>query len=232
MNTGLTDLDVQALAIDPSDSAIIYAGTNGSGVFKSEDGGFNWAEMNTGLTDLDVQALAIDPNDSAIIYAGTNGSGVFKSEDGGFNWAEMNTGLTDLDVQALAIDPDNSAIIYAGTNDGGVFSSDDGGLNWVQKKAAIGPKKSVRRNARFGEPGYGVLDLATSDAIRFGAEDGGEMGACHHKYYSLKAEAELDKTREFLPVGIEPVLIQDTRLLNVPPEQTISVESTGNGGGS
>ncbi len=88
------------------------------------------------------------------------------------------------------------------------------------------------RTAVFGEPGYGVLDPVTSDAIRFGAEDGGEMGACHHKYYSLKAEAVLDKMREFLPVGIEPVLIQDTRLQHGPPEQTISEELTGNGGGS
>ncbi len=88
------------------------------------------------------------------------------------------------------------------------------------------------RMAVYGEPGYGVLDSVTSDAIRFGAEDGGEMGACHHKYYSLKAEAVLDKMREFLPVGIEPVLIHDTRLLHLPPERTISEESTGNGGGS
>jgi len=84
----------------------------------------------------------------------------------------------------------------------------------------------------FGESGYGVLDPVTPDGIRFGAEDGGEMGAGHHKFYSLKAEAVLDKMREFLPVGIEPILIQDPRLLHVPPEQIISEESAGNGGGS
>jgi len=78
------------------------------------------------------------------------------------------------------------------------------------------------RKAGYGEWGYGVLDPVTADAIRFGAEDGGEMGAYHDEYYSLKAEAVLDKMREFLPVGIEPVLIQDTRLLRVPPEQIIS----------
>lgn len=74
------------------------------------------------------------------------------------------------------------------------------------------------RSARFGEAGYGVLDLVTTDAIRFGAEDGGEMGAGHHKLYSLRAAAALAKMREFLPVGIEPVLIQDRRLLRVPPQ--------------
>ena len=84
--------------------------------------------------------------------------------------------------------------------------------------------KSIRRPAEFGEYGYGVLAPITPDAIQFGAEDGGEIGAYHHRYYSLKAEAVLDKMREFLPVGIEPVLIQDTRLLRVPPEQAISEE--------
>ena len=63
----------------------------------------------------------------------------------------------------------------------------------------------------------------------FGAEDGGEMGALHHRYFSLKAEAMLMKMQEFLPVGIEPVLIQDTHLLHVPP---IQKEYTGNGEGS
>ena len=87
----------------------------------------------------------------------------------------------------------------------------------------------VERVPEFGDMDYGVLDRATSDAIRFGAEDGGEMGAYHHRYYSLKAEAMLMKMREFLPVGIEPVLIQDTHLLHVPP---VSKESTSNGVGS
>jgi hypothetical protein len=80
----------------------------------------------------------------------------------------------------------------------------------------------------FGEAGYGVLHPTTPEAIRFGAEDGAEMGVGHHKYYSLKAEAVLDKMREFLPVGIEPVLIQDERLLHVPPE----IKHSSNGGTS
>jgi hypothetical protein len=79
----------------------------------------------------------------------------------------------------------------------------------------------VEREAKFGDLDYGVLSLLTSDAIRFGAEDGGEMGAYHHKYYSLRTEAVLEKMREFLPVGIEPVLLQDTRLMQVPPKRSI-----------
>ncbi|HXH71554.1 MAG TPA: hypothetical protein VNI58_01900, partial [Mariprofundaceae bacterium] len=73
------------------------------------------------------------------------------------------------------------------------------------------------RPAQFGEAGCGVLGLQTAAAIRFGAEDGGEMGAGHHLLYSLKAKAVLTKMQEFLPLGIEPVLIYDPRLLHLPP---------------
>ncbi len=76
------------------------------------------------------------------------------------------------------------------------------------------------RVAKYGESGCGVLDSVSPETIRFGAEDSSEMGVYHHKYYSLKAAAMLDKMREFLPVGFEPVLIQDTRLLHQPPKQT------------
>lgn len=78
------------------------------------------------------------------------------------------------------------------------------------------------RKAKYGEWGCGVLSPHTPRAVRFGAEDGGEMGAYHHRHYALKAEAMLAKIREFLPVGIEPALIEDERLLHLPPEETNS----------
>lgn len=82
------------------------------------------------------------------------------------------------------------------------------------------------RIAAFGETGYAVLDPHTADAIRFGAEDGGEMGVGHHRFYSLKMEAVLDKLNEFLPIGIEPVLVYDRRLLRLPPQ----IKNSSNGG--
>ena len=70
--------NIRVLAIDPSNSNIIYAGTNG-GVFKSTNGGGTWNAVNSGLTNTSVSTLAIDPSNSNIIYAGTGGGGVFKS---------------------------------------------------------------------------------------------------------------------------------------------------------
>src|ERR1043166_2972359 len=62
---------VQALAIDPAKSLILYAGTDG-GLFKTIDGGNHWKEINIGLTPTDVRALAIDPKNPTTVYAGTN----------------------------------------------------------------------------------------------------------------------------------------------------------------
>ncbi len=70
-----------------------------------------------------------------------------------------------------------------------------------------------RRPLAFGEPGYGVLHPATPESICFGAEDGGEVGAYHARRHCLTAEAVLTKLADFLPLGIEAVIVPDRRLL-------------------
>lgn len=74
-------------------------------------------------------------------------------------------------------------------------------------------------STRFGEPGCGVLHPQTPAAVRFGAEDGGEMGAFHDRLYCLHWKAVQDKLADYLPLGMEAVLIADQRLLCTPPEQ-------------
>jgi len=57
------------------DSTNIYAGTFGSGVFKSTNNGSSWTQMNTGLQNIDEWSLVIS---GTYLYAGTFGSGVWK----------------------------------------------------------------------------------------------------------------------------------------------------------
>jgi hypothetical protein len=68
----------------------------------------------------------------------------------------------------------------------------------------------------FGQRGCGVLHPSTPVAIRHGAEDGGEMGAYHDEHLGLLAEAVVDKLRDFLPLGMEAVVIPDPTLLEMP----------------
>ncbi len=45
MNQGITTLNMRALAMDPKDPKILYAGTNGSGLYRSTDAGATWASV-------------------------------------------------------------------------------------------------------------------------------------------------------------------------------------------
>jgi photosystem II stability/assembly factor-like uncharacterized protein len=67
---------VVAVAFDPSNSEILYAGTAGAGVFRSTSGGTTWTPVSDGLVDLHVHALAIPPEGGFPVYAGTE-SGLF-----------------------------------------------------------------------------------------------------------------------------------------------------------
>jgi hypothetical protein len=60
---------------------------------------------------------------------------------------------------------------------------------------------------RYGRPGYCKLLASTSDRIRRGADDGGEMGVFH---FLLNPQREADlrvRMQEYLPVGMEFGLI-------------------------
>jgi hypothetical protein len=83
---------VKTLAIDPVNSAIIYAGTY-EGVFRSTDGAAHQSLTNEGLAHTDVKKVAVDPVNPAILYAGAYGR-VMKRVNGGANWFAVNQGLT------------------------------------------------------------------------------------------------------------------------------------------
>jgi len=114
-----------ALAIDPTASNTIYAGT-ANGVLKSTDHGDHWVPTGLGAHAV-VDALAIDSTRPATIYAGvmySDGSGdggVFSTTNGGDTWLPMNDGLTNRAVAALVVDPTDPQRLYAATG-GGVFA--------------------------------------------------------------------------------------------------------------
>lgn len=78
----------------------------------------------------------------------------------------------------------------------------------------------VLRPALFGEPGAGVLNLTSSDAIRSGAEDEGEMGAYHHMFHAARVRALRLKLTDYLPFGQEIATRYDPYLFR-PPAQAI-----------
>ena len=77
-------------------------------------------------------------------------------------------------------------------------------------------------NLDFGQSSCGVLHPDAKAIFRFGAEDGGEMGAYHDLRYTLREQAALAKLAEFLPVGMEAVLVPDPSLACAPPKASKS----------
>jgi uncharacterized repeat protein (TIGR02543 family) len=124
------------LAIDPLTPSTLYAGTGGSGVFRSAHSGTTWTAVNTGLTDPWVWSLAINPLTPTTLYAGTDGRGVFRSTNSGTTWTTANTGLTNLHISSLAINPLTPTTLYAGTT-GGVFRTTNGGTTWTTAKTGL-----------------------------------------------------------------------------------------------
>ena len=130
----LDNIRVNVVAVDPADPNVLFAGSNGQGVFRSADGGQNWAQVNSGLGNLFVNDILIDPtNTNNILVATGRGSavgettaGVYRSTDRGGSWARVLEAGT---IWALALTPQNPSVIYAA---GGppVFKSTNGGVNW------------------------------------------------------------------------------------------------------
>jgi len=135
-DTGLVNVPISTLTIDPTAPATIYAGTTGNGVFKSIDGGASWTATSFGLTNAYIEALIINPTSPLTVYVGTVRDGVFKSTNGGISWTASNTGLINAFVPALAIDPVTPRTVYAGAN-GKVFKSTDGGAHWVVRSSGL-----------------------------------------------------------------------------------------------
>src|SRR2546425_2726435 len=63
INDGLGSFtSVEALAIDPQDTATLYAGTDAGGIFKTTDGGASWQKASNDLDNTPwVNQVAIDP---------------------------------------------------------------------------------------------------------------------------------------------------------------------------
>jgi uncharacterized protein (TIGR03437 family) len=116
-----------ALAAHPRNPGIVFAGTEGNGLFKSSDFGQTWNAVSA-LKETYIYALAFAPSDPTVLYAAT-GLGVYRSRDGGSTWTDVAMKYGG-PATALAVDAQNPALVYAGHQGVGLIKSADGGDNW------------------------------------------------------------------------------------------------------
>ncbi len=67
-----TTLAIQDLAVDPDDPAVLYAATDGEGLFESRDGGAGWAPVE-GLESPYVRQVRFSPDGRRLLVAGQGG---------------------------------------------------------------------------------------------------------------------------------------------------------------
>jgi hypothetical protein len=140
----ITEQDVRCLASDPLDLEVLYAGTQGSGVLRSDDRGKTWRPA--GLDGHIVKSLAVSRAEPGAIYAGTKPPLVFVSRDGGTHWTELDAFRRIRSrrlwfspaekpytpyVQAIALSPTDPNVINVGIEFGATVRSVDGGNSWT-----------------------------------------------------------------------------------------------------
>ena len=132
VGTDLTKFGIGAIAVNPEDPQIIYAGsTQEEGIFRSMDGGQTWQQSNRGLTNMEILSMAIDPTDPRILYAATEFLGVFKSTDRGLHWTPINNGIKGIRQSRLTIDPSDPQCLYVINGNGLISKTTDGGETWI-----------------------------------------------------------------------------------------------------
>jgi len=138
-SSGLGSDTVDALAIDPNSPNVLYAGMDGTGLYKSVDGGetWSWLGLLAGLNVNHIDAIAFDPSDSDTVYAAgfqnLGPVGIFKTTDEGVTWT-----FTQLDAfpRHLEVNPVAPTTVIAGTGDG-IWRSTDAGANWSEENAGF-----------------------------------------------------------------------------------------------
>jgi hypothetical protein len=132
-------------ALASTDSAI-FAGTAGSGVYRSTDEGSSWVPVVNGLGDNSIKAMVAR---GTTLLAATQSKGVYRSTDFGGSWAACNGGLDQLWCYAAGT---SGAGFFVSTLENTYFSGNDG-LSWVSLSPAL----------------PGALGFASSDSLFFTA---------------------------------------------------------------
>jgi photosystem II stability/assembly factor-like uncharacterized protein len=139
---------ISAIAGVPGDASTYYAGAASGGVWKSSDGGNNWAPIFDNEPVQAIGALAVSASSPNVVWAGTGeawairdidvmGDGVYKSTDSGKTWTHMGLDETGR-IGRVIVNPKNPQIVFVcalGRATGpqqerGVYRTTDGGQHW------------------------------------------------------------------------------------------------------
>jgi hypothetical protein len=175
---------VWSLAFHPGNPQIMFLGTEGSDVYRSNDGRESWQYLSTIVNRDAVQmafatrilGLALEPTDPNWIYAALEVGGAARSADGGKSWELVNRqflGNVDLmDLHGVALGSPQAETLFI-ANRVGVWRSHDRGERWenlhLEKFSPICYSRGVQVAPNDPDTLYACVGR------NFGSEEGGVL---------------------------------------------------------
>jgi photosystem II stability/assembly factor-like uncharacterized protein len=191
---------VADVEIDPTNSNILYAtswefrrlpyafnsGGNGSGMYKSIDGGKTWKELNNGLPKKPFGRVAIALAPSApqnlLAIVESENTGLYISADGGETWKEQsateNIRSRPFYFSTLEIDPKDPKRVYRPA-----FSfaySSDGGYSFAEASSEGGWVHSDHHALWINPNNTNLLYLGTDGGVYFSLDRGATWKFCNN----------------------------------------------------
>ena len=151
--TGKSSETLTTIAVAPTNSNTVYAGTSNSLVQLTTNAlagaGAVWNNRSAGLPPRFITHVVVDPHSSTTAYLGFSGfSGfgdslghAFRTTNGGTTWKDISGNLPNIPVNGIAIDPTLANTYYVAT-DIGAFRTSNGGVSWSTLGAGL-PRVAV-----------------------------------------------------------------------------------------
>lgn len=137
-----------AVAGEPGNPMVSYAGAASGGLWKTEDMGVTWKSVFDDTEDSSIGALAIAPSNPKQVWVGTGetfvirpahavGNGVYKSSDAGKTWKNLGLEKT-FRISRVIVHPTDTNTVYVAAlghthgpqQERGVFKTTDSGKTW------------------------------------------------------------------------------------------------------
>lgn len=170
VNDFWANLAVSAIAYDPTNTDVFYAGTGegwynsdairGFGVFKTENAGETWDLLpsTAGAAFYHVQDVIVHP-ETGDVYVSTRDSGLRRSQDGGGTWEIVLGGPDGVGTNAADLELGADNRIYVSF--GNVFVS---GSAYASDSGDQGTWTKISENPGFPSSGVRRIELATAPA--------------------------------------------------------------------
>jgi len=158
---------------------VVYAGTEPSAMFRSDDGGDAWRELS-GMRTLPssrtwsfpprpsthhVRWIEPDPSHPGLVYVAIEAGALVRTPDGGRTWVDR-VPRGPYDTHTAATHPLAPDRVYAAAGDG-YFESLDGGGAWAQQLDGLGHRYLVSVAADPGDPDTVVVSAAAGPHVAY-----------------------------------------------------------------